>query len=289
MALPRLSQSKIYDCIIIGAGPAGLAAALQLKRAGFSILLIEKHRLGGFLRNAQEVENYLGFLKISGEELCKKLQRQLQKWKIPVLYKEVLSIQRNSQRKRHFLVHTISESYPAKTVIVATGTKPKKLSIKRLSEAVRKKILYELAPLLRLKSKKRIGIIGGGDLAFDYALHLREKHHKAVIFASHRISCLPLLLKRCKKRKLACFENTEIKEIKKQGDSLILASSQGNFAVDYVLVAIGRKPLSPPISHRRPQGLYYAGDVHNGIYRQANIAAGDGLKAAMKVIQMLSS
>lgn len=281
MVLPLPSPSRIYDCIIVGAGPAGIAAATQLKRTDFQVLLIEKESPGGMLRNAQAVENYLGFLKISGGELCKKFQKHLQKWKIPLLKEEVLTI----KKRRLFLVQTESKTYTSRTVIVATGTKPKKFPLKKLSTHLSKKIIYELGPLLRLKSKNRIGIVGGGDLAFDYALHLKERIHEPLIFARHKFTCLPLLLKRSTERKILRFESVKLKSVERQGQKLILHSTKGNFEVDYVLVAIGRKPQMPRISPPHPKGLYWAGDVHNGPFRQAVIAAGDGLKAAMKVVK----
>lgn len=281
MGLRRPSRAVIYDCVILGAGPAGMAAAVQLQRSGFQILVLEKNEPGGLLRNAHQVENYLGHLKIPGKHLVNLMKSHLKKWRITWRKEEVLKV----RRSRQFEVHTQKQVYLAKTVLVATGTKPKKWNLERDV-----KVFYDwasLQPQLKKHKRARIGVIGGGDLAFDFALHLKEQGHEPLVFIRNRISCLPLLRKRA--QKLQTFENTEIKSVKKQGETMVLASTKENFTVDFVLVAIGREPLLPPLPPQATLGLYFAGDVHGGKYRQASIAAGDGLKAAMQISEYLSA
>ena len=269
MASLHQSASTIYDCIVVGAGPAGLAASLQLKRTGLKILVFEKNHVGGLLTSAHQVENYLGFPKISGKELVRHFQKQMQTWKIPIKKDEVTEVKKKGDR---WLIRA-GKTYFSKSVILATGTTAKKLPA-TFPLKTTQKIHYDLQNLLHEKTPQIIGIIGGGDLAFDYALHLHEKGHKPIIFVRDKVTCLPLLLKRAGQKKIP---------IRK------LALFQENKQVNSVLVAIGREPCPPKLSSVRARGLFWAGDVCNGPLRQTAIATGDGIQVAMKVTQFLSS
>ncbi len=277
----------IYDCIVIGGGPAGIAAGVQLKRTGWNVLLLEKSVPGGLLKSAHQVENYLGHLKISGEALANLFKKQLKAWKIPCYRENVQTV----KKKNGFEVKTLKNFYHAKTTLIATGTVPKKWPL-AIPNSIQKKVFTDwnsLEKTLQKNPHSRIGIIGGGDLAFDFALHVKKLGGTPLIFVRNKSTCLDILLKRSLKRGLLIFENTKISKLGKQGETMILYSTKENFKVDFVLVAIGREPKFPKIPSRKTPGLYLAGDVQNGHCRQAGIAAGDGLKAAMKISRYLSS
>lgn len=246
----------IYDCLIIGGGPAGIAAAIQLKRAGLRIAIFEKNEIGGLLRNANKVENYLGFDGKSGEKIVEVFVAQLEKHEIEVISEEVLTVTHG------FVVKTANAEYESKTVIVATGTKPRKLDIEG--------VYYEIADLPPLTQPKKFLVIGGGDVAFDYALNLHARGHYVKIRTKVPLKCLSLLIERAVAAGIKYSEN-EDKD------------------VDYILVAIGRDSNLPEITTISEKGLYFVGDVHNKIYRQVHIATGDALKAAMQIIQDLCS
>lgn len=277
----------IYDCIIIGGGPAGIAASIQLKRTGWNILLLEKSSLGGLLVNAHQVENYLGHLKISGKALARLFQKQVKIWKIPCRREEVKAV----IKRGIFEVSTSKNSYHGKTVLIATGTIAKKWPLP-IPHILQKKVFTDWSSLeskLQKKPHARIGIIGGGDLAFDFALHMKALGAFPLIFVRNKPTCLALLFKRSIEQGIQIFENTKINNVEEQGKNLLLYSAKQYFETDLILVAIGREPTLPEIHSKKTPGLYFAGDVQNGLHRQAGIAAGDGLKAAMKISHYLQA
>jgi len=113
----------IYDCIIIGAGPAGLIASVQLKRDNFNVMLIEKNAIGGLLKNSNLVENYLGFPNgITGTELVKVFKNQLRSSGLNPIHAEVKKI---SSTGNIYSVVTEVKSYKSYAVLIASGTMPK--------------------------------------------------------------------------------------------------------------------------------------------------------------------
>lgn len=159
---------------------------------------------------------------------------------------------------------------------MATGTKPKKIDIKNIDKS---KIFYEIYDLIpNLKEKNCCTIIGGGDAAFDYALNLSKRNIKSKIhFRSKFPKCLPLLFRRAQKDK-----NIEI------FSSSIEYESDNS---DFYLVACGRDPNMPQsdidLEKSNIPGLYFAGDVQTGQFRQTSIAIGQGVLAAMKADEYL--
>jgi thioredoxin reductase len=262
----------IYDCLIIGAGPAGLAAAVQLARMNHKILILEKDKIGGLLNNANRVENYLGLPDFSGPELIKTFQKNLKKQAVSIRKEEVLDIQKN---KSIFTVQTNKKSYESRTVLVATGT-----------QAIRpwegKNIYYEICDLP--SSKKSVLIVGGGDVGFDYALNLKKRGGSPILWTHRKTTCLALLKKRAKVAKIPFFENKKITKITPEGKGLKVESGKEILVVDCILVAIGRKASMPKCHIQKPsQGLYFAGDVSHEATRQVQIAAGEGVHAALEI------
>jgi thioredoxin reductase len=286
------------DVTIIGAGPAGIAAAVQLRRYGLDPLVLEAQRVGGLLWNAHRVENYLGFPSgISGHELVELFQRQLETWSVPVFFEEV---RRLSFSDGLFRIET-DRVRISRFVIVATGTQPVRAEIAASlrSSEIRERIFYEVYPLLGIRAKK-IVIMGAGDAAFDYALNLAARDNDiAILHRSAEIKALPLLQARaCMIPKIAYYGDTKLVDIKLACDELQLkcANRTQKFAIraDYLLLALGRRPRLDFLDARLPveelshRGrLYFAGDVQNDRYRQTAIAVGDGLRAAMQICERL--
>ncbi len=153
---------------IIGAGPAGVAAAIQLKRYGIEPILFEKEEVGGLLKNANLVENYPGFPRgISGKSLVELFKSQVKSYKIRVVYEQV---ERLSYNYGEFDIDTSKRKFASKTVIIASGTKPRR--IESMDKGLKgKHVFYDIYSISKVKGK-RIAIIGAGDIAFDYALTL---------------------------------------------------------------------------------------------------------------------
>ena len=117
----------MYDCIIIGLGPAGINASIYAKRSNLNTLVIEKNMPGGTLHNIKEVDNYLGYEHITGSELAKQFYKQFKEQKIKQVSDEVLEINDNINYKE---VITKNGRYEARTVIICTGRGAKKLNLK---------------------------------------------------------------------------------------------------------------------------------------------------------------
>jgi thioredoxin reductase (NADPH) len=287
------------EVLITGAGPAGLAAALQLQRRGVGFILFERGKVGGLLNNANLVENYPGFPGgIEGEKLVELFHRQVGQLGVEVTFEEVRCL---DYAAGQFRAETQRTSYAAPFAIVATGT------IGNLPEGIQippplgERVLTEIMAI-KQATGKRVAIIGAGDLAFDYALNLGRRNDVLILNRSSERKCLPLLWERVGKLPgVTYLEKIQLSEIK-VGEtgalSLQAISPAGGqtIACDYLVYAIGRRPNTSFLSESLWQSiaelerrgvLHRIGDVKNGIYRQAAIAVGDGILAAMQIIKAL--
>lgn len=286
------------DVVIIGAGPAGLGAAIQLKRYGVEPILLEKEEVGGLLRNANLVENYPGFPEgITGPELIKLFKRQLKNVSVKIQFEEVLEL---DNKNGVFIINTTQRTIISRIVVIASGTKPRKLSKLNISKDFENRIFYEVYPLAQVANEK-IAIIGAGDAAFDYALNLSKKNEVVILNRGSRVKCLPLLFERgIGNKKISYLENTHVRNIEYFDTYLILTcydtTGERKIYVSYLLVAIGRDPSLDFLSEnlkenleklQKSKVLYMIGDVKNDIYRQTAIAVGDGIKAAMEIYRKL--
>ena len=283
---------------IIGAGPAGIAAAIYLQRVGLEPVLIEKGEPGGLLRNANLVENYPGFPKgVSGSNLARLFMRQLDGLGINVTKARVDKVRRKGAG---FVLETDIGDIAADTVIVATGTRPKKLGIPGESSLDGRRVFYEVVDMPPEKRKgAEVVVIGGGDAAFDYALNLTDTGHKVTIVSRSRPKCLGLLEERAAREGITVMTGLTPRSVKESADKAVLSCRGGDGAsdisTDFVLIAGGREPelgvLDGPLSTglrladggpgTNIPGLYLVGDVIRGSHRQTGIAVGDGMLAAM--------
>jgi thioredoxin reductase len=284
--------------IIIGAGPAGIAAAVQLKRYGIDFLLFEKKSIGGLLRNANEVENYLGFpAGISGPKLTSLLEKHLHSLDIDVIFQEVVSV---VSRKDNFIVKTRQDEYQSDFLIIASGTKPRMDDSVDIEAPVLEYIFYEIADAPLQKIKEAV-IIGSGDAAFDYALNLSRHGIKSKIFIRGKTcKAIPLLCQKAEKNEnIKVYYGQKLVKIKKNDIAeLIFQNNKGTISVfsNCIFFAIGREPeisfaaegiLSSVTAHTNNEKMFLIGDVKNEIFRQVSIAAGDGILTAMKIADKL--
>lgn len=290
---------RTEDVIIIGAGPAGLSTALQLKRYGITPLLLEAGEMGGLLRNANLVENYPGFPRgITGSDLVELFIEQAKNASISVTKGKVVNLAHDGML---FQVSTENERYASRIVVLASGTKPKTFSDMQVPSALEKKVHYEVYPLLHLVGR-HLTIVGAGDAAFDYALSLGKNNQITILNRGEKIKCLPLLWERAAlSPNITYLEKTRLVEISESPDNgirLNCISPEGalQLSTDYLIGAIGREAQIDFIPDHSQESyqilenqgmLYQIGDVCNGIYRQTSIAVGQGILTAMKIYRYL--
>jgi thioredoxin reductase (NADPH) len=288
------------EVIIVGAGPAGLAVALQLKRYGIDVLVLEKSLIGGLLNNANLVENYLGFPGgIPGEQLISLFSQQVKELGVEIKPEKVLSVHYENGQFQFITPRSI---FTSNIAIIATGTKPKLISDLEIPERLHERVLYEILPIKQVGGK-RIGIIGGGDLAFDYALNLARKNRVTILNRGAKWKCLPLLWERANNSShIRYLDGIKVTRIVESPHKRLLldytvGDKHGELECDYLLIAIGREPQLDFFSNldldifrelETLGKLYFIGDVKNGIYRQAAIAAGEGIMTAMKINSLLN-
>lgn len=292
------------EVTIIGAGPAGMSAAIYLQRAGLEPVLLERSEPGGLLRSANWVENYPGFPEgIPGRDLAARFKDQLRVVGATVTGTEVRSIKRV---RWGFQIKSGLGDRISRAVIVATGTRPAKVAIKGATELAGKRVFGELHELPSSLSGKRLIVVGGGDAAFDYALGLRERGARIVVASRSEPCCLSLLRDRTEALGIEVVIGASPRAVRRAKDGLVLTCDAGaseiELAGDMLLMACGRIPnievLSPSLRRgigasrkglpeTRVRGLYLAGDVVRDKQRQTGIAVGDGIRAAMLVEEYL--
>jgi thioredoxin reductase len=285
------------EVVIIGAGPAGMAAALQLKRYGITPHVFERSQPGGLLWNANCVENYPGFPGgISGPNLVRIFREQTRD--IEITPEQVINL---AWENEVFYVRTPSRAYQARIAIIASGTKPCPLAGLTIPDEVYSHVMYEIVGLLN-EEGKNIVIVGSGDAAFDYGINLSRKNSVIILNRGEHVKCLPLLWERAEAiHNLGYHSSSVIKRIfGRPGSGMIVecTSPQGEAAyqADYLVGAVGREPrldfvsvaLLEKSAELESRGiLHMVGDVKNGIFRQTAIAVSDGIRAAMRIYQIM--
>ena len=288
------------DVVIIGAGPAGIAAAIQLKRCNVDALLLEQEEIGGLLRNANLVENYPGFPGgISGLDLIELFKRQLKEIGVKVSFEKVQELE---YKDKVFSARTDRRVITSTMAVIASGTRPKRVSDLSIVDGAGDRIFYEVYPIRKVKNKK-IAIIGAGDAAFDYGLGLSQNNKVMILNRSERVKCIPVLKERCMKSENISYIDCVIaKQVDKKGEGLLLtytngdSRNEGHVCADYVVIAVGREPCLDFLGSQlkkyfknliKTNALHVVGDIKNETYRQTAICVGDGVRAAMKIYRQI--
>lgn len=153
----------MYDIVIIGAGMAGLTAAIYTARAGKKTLVLESGVIGGEIVSALSVENWPGEAKISGKDLMDKINHQTNNFGVETKYEEVVSVEKTSEGR--FVVKTDADEYSCGAIIIATGTEPRRLSEKQEKDAGKRPISYCATCDGALYKGKKVVVVGSGNTA----------------------------------------------------------------------------------------------------------------------------
>lgn len=290
---------KKADVTIIGAGPAGVTAAVQLKRSGIHPVIVEKEKVGGLVKNAHWIENYPGFPGgVAGGRLAYLLAMHLNVAGLEVLFEEVVRLDHCG---RHFLVETAARRWISGIVILSSGTKPRQLPGLIIPRGAEQHIFHEIVPLRDCRGRK-IAIVGAGDAAFDYALNLATNNDVVILHRSEEARCLTLLRERANASgRITVWNRATLRAITNvtpEGLYLecLLHEKQASCHVNRLVIAVGREPQRDFLSDTVTAGseelkrggmLYEVGDICNGAFRQVAIAVGDGMRAAMSILERL--
>lgn len=314
------NQPQVYDLIIIGAGPAGLAASIYASRYRLSNLVIGK-QLAGELALAHKIENYPGFLSISGVELGEKWKEQAEKLGAKVLLKEagrIEQIQDQNSRLKFKIYISDEESYQAKALIVASGSERRKLNIPGEEEYMGKGVSYCHTCDAPFFKDKTVVLVGGADSAVSGAVHTAEHGKKVyIIYRKDKLRAEPIWVEEWERivqsGKGENIFNTNIKEILGDGAKItgvkLDKPHQGSdvLKTDGVFIEIGGVPgtsLIQPLGVKLDEsgyvivnedmetnipGLFCAGDMVNksAKFKQATLAISQGALAAAAVFKYL--
>ncbi|WP_448587851.1 thioredoxin-disulfide reductase [Thermocrinis sp.] len=301
-----ISEDILYDCVIVGGGPAGLTAGLYCARAKLHTLLLEKGALGGQIALTDLVENYPGFPEgISGKELTQKFKEQAERFGLEIHRKEVVKLEKLG--KEIFLHLRTGELLRSKTVILAVGANPRKLGVKGEEEFLNRGVSYCATCDGALFDGVPIAVIGGGDSACQESLFLT--HFGSVVYLIHRRDQLRAQ-KHLQERvlshtKIKFIPNKVVEEIRggEAVESLLLKDTQtGDFStleVEGVFIFIGLEPstvflkgtvrmddkgyiITDNKMRTNIEGVFACGDCRSGATGQVAVAVGEGCIAAIE-------
>lgn len=280
----------MYDVIIIGKGPAGISAALYIKRANLSVLIIGKG--AGALENAKTIENYYG-ITATGKEIFEAGIKQAEALKIPIKNEEVVGI----AYETNFVITTNKEKYEAKSVLLATGTNRTSPNIKGLKEFEGKGVSYCAVCDGFLYRGQDVAVLGNGDYALHEAQELENIAKTVTILTNGKTST------KIQSDKIA-INTDKIKEI--QGDNIIRKikfeddteiAIRGLFVAEGIATSIDfarklgakvgqNKILVSSTMETNVPGLYAAGDCTGGLL-QISTAVAEGAIAGTEIIKFI--
>jgi thioredoxin-disulfide reductase len=300
----------IYDLIIVGGGPAGITAGIYGARYKLKTLLVTKDFGGQIAKKAVPIENYPGFKEISGLELIQKFKEHLEKFKIETEIDLVIKIEKN---KNFSILTKNGKKFESKSVIIASGADPRPLKVQGEKEFIGKGVSYCTVCDAPLFKEKTAAVIGGGNAGFEAAIALSRWAKKIYILEYGERVMADLENQELAKKmgKVEIITNALLKEIK--GERFVNAiiyqdrktGENKELKVEGVFVEIGSQPASSfagdlvdfnekgeikvdfETFQTKTPGLFAAGDVNEGKYKQIVTAAGEGAKAALAAAEYL--
>ena len=301
----------MYDIIIIGAGPAGMTAAIYACQARKKVLLLEKEAFGGQILKADKVKNYPGYEEISGFDYSNKLYSQVKKLNPDIKFEEVLQIKNNIKDKE---VITLKGNYISKSIIIATGAESRKLGINNEDRLLGKGISYCATCDGMFFKNKIVAITGGGNNAIDEAIYLSNIVEKLyVIYRRKEFRIEATNLNELKEKDNVEFimdsNIIDIKGKEKLESITILnntSKEESSLDINGLFIAIGHIPVSSICNNlidldekgyiisdetckTNIEGIFVAGDIRIKDIRQLTTACSDGTIAALQACKYLSN
>jgi thioredoxin reductase (NADPH) len=299
----EMTEEKIYDVIIIGAGPAGMTAAVYTSRANLSSLMIERGIPGGQMANTEDVENFPGFESILGPDLSNKMFNHAKKFGAEYAYGDIKEI---VDGKEYKTVKAGSKEFKARSIIISTGAEYKKVGVPGEKKLGGRGVSYCAVCDGAFFKNKRLFVIGGGDSAVEEGVYLtRFASQVTIVHRRDELRAQKILQKRAfDNEKVDFIWNHTIKSInEKEGKvgSVTLVSTvdqtEQELEADGVFIYIGMVPLSKPFEslgitnengyietndqmETKVPGIFAAGDIREKTLRQIVTATGDGSIAA---------
>lgn len=243
-------MKKKYNVVIIGAGVAGITSAIYLKRANISCCIIEKEMLGGQINKTSVIENYPGIVSINGTDLSLTLMKQLETLEIPVFYENVLEVKDVGFQVKK--VMTKNNQYECSGIIIATGRRPRGLSLSFEEELTGRGISYCAFCDGMLYKEKKVAVIGGGNSAFEEAIYLSNLAKEVyLIHYKDTFKADSYLIKKAKQSKNIKIKTLcEVMEYKKSKENYLTGltimnkktNKKQNLSVDGCFLYIGHVP-----------------------------------------------
>ncbi|RSI43548.1 Thioredoxin reductase [Streptococcus cristatus] len=301
----------MYDTMIIGAGPAGMTAALYAARSNLKVALLERGIYGGQMNNTAEIENYPGYARISGPELAEKMFEPLENLGVEHLFGQVEKIEDHGDYKK---IITEDEVFETKTVILASGANHRHLGVPGEEEYNSRGVSYCAVCDGAFFRDEDLLVVGGGDSAVEEAIFLtRFAKSVTIVHRRDQLRAQKLLQERAfANEKISFIWDSVVKEIK--GDDRRVTSvvfenvktgqiSESDFGG--VFVYVGLDPVSDFVKdlgicdeagwivtdqHMKTSiaGIYAIGDVRQKDLRQITTAVGDGAVAGQEVYKYIT-
>ncbi|ARW40680.1 thioredoxin reductase [Bacillus amyloliquefaciens] len=301
-----VSEEKIYDVIIIGAGPAGMTAAVYTSRANLSTLMIERGIPGGQMANTEDVENYPGFESILGPELSNKMFEHAKKFGAEYAYGDIKEI---VDGKEYKTVKAGSKEYKARAIVISAGAEYKKIGVPGEKELGGRGVSYCAVCDGAFFKNKELVVVGGGDSAVEEGVYLTRFASKVtIVHRRDKLRAQSILQARAFDNDKIDFEwNKTVKEIHEENGKVgrltlvdTVTGEEEEFKADGVFIYIGMLPLSKPFENlgitneegyietndqmeTKVPGIFAAGDIREKSLRQIVTATGDGSIAAQSV------
>ena len=280
----------MYDIVIIGAGTAGMSAAIYGVRSGKKVLLLEEKNYGGQIVNTPEVENYPGIIKTSGFEFATNLFNQAKSLGAEIKYEKAVEIKNNGVLKE---VITNKETYETKAIIIATGAKNRSLKLDKEKELIGSGVSYCATCDGMFFRGRDVAVVGGGNTALEDAMFLSNYCKKVYII--HRRDKLRGEVK------LIGDDKVEGITVKNSVDG-----SEKDIQVSGLFIAVGQEPdnydfeevvelddkgyvVAGEDCKTESRGIFTAGDCRTKNVRQLTTAASDGAVAAIGACEYIDS